>query len=151
MSQPILPLDGACRCGTVRIRVTAAPIMTSACHCRGCQRMSSSAFSLTAMVPGNALEVTQGTPVECGTHGPDQDHMACPDCMSWMFTRITGIDAFVNVRPTMFEDVSWFVPYIETMTSAKLPWVTTPAVHSYAEWPPMEQLQELMTEYAARA
>lgn len=30
-----------------------APILTMACHCRGCQRMSASAFSLTAMFPNS--------------------------------------------------------------------------------------------------
>ncbi|MGP6087630.1 GFA family protein [Antarctobacter jejuensis] len=150
MPAPALPLDGSCRCGRVRIRITKPPLMTAACHCRGCQKMSSSAFSLTAMIPKSGLDVTQGEPVECGTHGPDQDHMACPYCMSWMFTRITGVDTFVNVRPTMFDDTSWFVPFIETMTSARLPWVTTPAKHRYEEWPPMDNFQALIAEYAAQ-
>ncbi|WP_421905625.1 GFA family protein [Mameliella sp.] len=150
MPMPPLPLDGSCRCGQVHIRISKPPLMTAACHCRGCQRMSSSAFSLTVMVPADGLEVTRGTPVECGTHGPDQDHMACPHCMSWMFTRITGIDAFVNVRPTMFDDTGWFSPFIETMTSARLPWAKTPAQHSYEEWPPMDQFEELVAEYRAQ-
>ncbi|MBV7394992.1 GFA family protein [Mameliella sediminis] len=151
MPTPPLPLNGSCRCGRTHIRITKPPLMTAACHCRGCQKMSSSAYSLTVLVPLDGFEVTQGEPVECGTHGPDQDHMACPHCMSWMFTRITGVDAFLNVRPTMFDETSWFVPYIETMTSAKLPWVTTPARHSYSEWPPMDRFEELMAEYMAQA
>ncbi len=150
MTAPALPLDGSCRCGKVQIRITLSPLMTAACHCRGCQKMSSSAFSLTAMVPQGGLEITKGEPVECGTHGPDQDHMACPDCMTWMFTRITGVDAFVNVRPTMFDDTSWFTPFIETMTSTKLPWAMTPARHSFDTWPPMEDYEALMAEYAAQ-
>ncbi|WP_323767287.1 GFA family protein [Antarctobacter sp.] len=150
MPAPSLPLNGSCRCGRVHIRITAAPLMTAACHCRGCQKMSSSAFSLTAMVPAGALEVTQGEPVVCGTHGPDQDHMACPYCMTWMFTRITGFDGFVNVRPTMFDNTAWYVPFIETMTSAKFPWVDIPVQHSYPEWPPMDQFEGLMAEYAAQ-
>ena len=41
-------------------------------------------------------------------------------------------------------------PFIETMTSEKLDWATTPAVHSYPAFPPMEDFQSLMTEYAGR-
>ncbi|ASP20142.1 glutathione-dependent formaldehyde-activating enzyme [Antarctobacter heliothermus] len=150
MSAPTLPLTGSCRCGRVHICITAPPLMTSVCHCRGCQKMSSSAFSLTVMVPSGALEVTQGEPVVCGTHGPDQDHMACPYCMTWMFTRITAYDDFVNVRPTMFDDTTWFKPFIETMTREKLPWVHVPVEHSYEAWPPMDQFETLVAAYATR-
>ncbi|HYI01679.1 serine hydrolase domain-containing protein [Hyalangium sp.] len=41
-----------------------------------------------------------------------------------MFTRPEGMDAFVNLRPSMLDDRSWFVPYIETYTVEKLPWAT---------------------------
>jgi hypothetical protein len=102
--------------------------MTAACHCTGCQRMSASAYSLTAMVPSTGFEVTSGGPVIGGLHGAIR-HFFCPHCMTWMFTRPNGFEQFVNVRPTMLKDSSWFVPFIETYTSEKLPWVTVPAVH----------------------
>jgi hypothetical protein len=55
---------------------------------------------------------------------------------------------FVNLRPTMLDDVAWFSPFIETMTSEKLPWATTPAVHSFARFPPFERYEGLVKEYA---
>ena len=67
-----------------------------------------------------------------------------------MFTRIDGVDDFVNVRPTMFEDTSWFSPFIETMTKEKLAWATAPAGHSFKEFPPMAEYQGLMAEFAAK-
>ena len=68
--------------------------------------------------------------------------------MTWMYTRLEGIDDFVNVRPTMLVDTSWFSPFIETMTKEKLSWATTPAIHSYSEFPPMTEYQSLMAEFA---
>ena len=65
-----LPWEGGCRCGRVRLRVTEPPLLASACHCTGCQRMSSSAFSLTLTVPSGGFEVTAGEPVVGGLHGP---------------------------------------------------------------------------------
>ena len=50
-----LPATGSCRCGRIQIRLTKPPIVTAACHCRGCQKMSASAFSLTAIVPADGL------------------------------------------------------------------------------------------------
>ena len=63
MPEMSLPMEGSCRCGKVRIRVTAKPMMTAACHCVGCQKMAASAYSLTAMFPVAAFEVIDGEPV----------------------------------------------------------------------------------------
>jgi len=108
--------------------------------------MSASAFSLSAAFPSGGLEVIRGEPVLGGLRNPELRHFFCPACMSWMFTRFAP--EFVNVRATMLDDVSWFSPYIDTWTKTKLPWVTTPAVHSYPEFPPMEDFTVLMAEFA---
>jgi hypothetical protein len=144
-----LPMTGSCRCGQVTFAISAPPLMTAACHCTGCQRMSSSAFSLTAMVPVESFAAVKGETVIGGLRGPQLRHHFCPACMSWMFTRIAGIDAFLNVRPTLLDDPSWFVPFIETMTKEKLPWAETPARHRFEGFPAMEDLPRLMAEFAA--
>ncbi len=90
-----------------------------------------------------------GRPVKGGAKGPQLDHYFCPDCMTWMFTRIVGIDRFVNVRPTLFEDPRWSLPFIETMTQAKLPWVTTPARHSFEAFPDEDSFPAQMSAFAA--
>ncbi|MBD9373220.1 GFA family protein [Rhizobium sp. ARZ01] len=143
-----LPLDGACRCGRVKIRISASPLLTMACHCRGCQRMSSSAYSLTAAIPAEGFAVTEGEPVIAGAN-KEAGHHFCPDCMTWMFTRTPGLDFFVGVRPTMLEDTGWYSPFIETCTNAKLPWAKTPAAHSYDTFPAMEEFDGLIAAYAA--
>jgi len=146
MSKLVLPAQGSCRCGEVQIQISAQPILTMACHCRGCQRMSASAFSLSAAIPTNGFEVLRGEPAIGGLRNPDLRHFFCPQCMSWMFTRF--LPEFVNVRVTMLNDASWFAPFIETRTSAKLPWVSTPAIHSYSGFPPMEEYTKLTAEFS---
>lgn len=144
------PLSGSCRCGRTEIEISAAPIITAACHCEGCRKMSSSAFSLTAMVPAQAFRVTKGEPVKGGAKGPELDHHFCPDCMTWMFTRITGLEAFVNVRPTMFDAPRLSRPFMETMTSEKLGWVSLPVERSYEGFPRPEDFPDLMQAFAER-
>jgi hypothetical protein len=146
MSRLELPSNGQCRCGEVQIRITGQPILTMACHCKGCQRMSASAFSLSAAIPTKGFEVTRGEPVLGGLRNPELQHFFCPQCMTWMFTRF--LPEFVNVRATMLEDVSWFAPFMETWTKTKMPWVTTPAIHSYPEFPPMEDYTKLTAEFS---
>lgn len=139
--------EGGCRCGAVRLRISAPPLLTMACHCTGCQKMSSSAYSLSAAIPSPAFEVTKGEPVIGGLHGASK-HYFCGHCMTWMFTRPEGIDFFVNLRPTMLDEPSWFAPYMETWTSEKLSWATTPAVRSFATLPPMDAYEDMIAGYA---
>lgn len=144
-----LPMTGRCRCGEVKFEITIEPMMTAACHCTGCQRMSGSAYSLTAMIPVDGFSVTEGDTVVGGLKGPQLHHHFCPSCMTWMFTRIEGVEAFVNVRPTLLEDPRWFSPFIETMTAEKLDWAITPARHRFEGFPTMEELPDLLAEFAA--
>jgi hypothetical protein len=142
-----LPIDGRCRCDRLRVRLTEAPIMTAACHCFGCQRMSSSAFSLTAMCIASAFAVTKGEPVIGGLHGNDLHHFFCGYCMTWIFSRPAPLPHVVNVRPTMFDDHAWFAPFIETYTKARLHWAHTGALRSFLEFPPMDAFGMLLQEY----
>ncbi|MDX0425297.1 GFA family protein [Sinorhizobium medicae] len=147
MSAGELPWHGGCRCGQVRIKVNARPLVTMACHCTGCQRMTSSAFSLSIAIPSEGFEVTSGEPVIGGLHGATR-HYFCPHCMSWMFTRPEGMDWFVNLRATLLDDASWYRPFIETWTCEKLPWANTSAIHSYKALPPLEDFEQLLADYA---
>lgn len=141
------PQSGRCRCSATRFEVAAPPVLTAACHCRGCQRMSSSAYSLTAMFPADSFRVTFGEPVRGGQKGEELSHYCCPECMSWMFTRIAAVPQYVNVRPMLLEDPSWFRPFIETMTEARLPWAEVPAECSYETFPDMVEFGRLLEQF----
>ena len=150
MAELTLPAEGGCRCGALRFRVSAAPMSTAVCHCTGCQRMSGGAFSTTAMVPADGFEVIAGSPVLGGLKRPDSHHQHCPDCHAWVFTTFGPELPFVNVRAVMFDDTSWFEPFVETYLSEKLPWVEVRAVHGFDRFPPPERYSELLAEYAER-
>jgi hypothetical protein len=143
-----LPWEGGCRCGQVRFRISAPPLLTGACHCIGCQRMTGGAFSLAVVVSDKAFEVTKGEPVIGGLHG-EVPHYFCPYCMSWMFTRVPGAP-MINVRATRLDDTTGFEPFVETYTSEKLPWAKTPAVHAFDTFPEPEAWPGLMEAYAGR-
>ncbi|MFL6856635.1 MAG: GFA family protein [Allosphingosinicella sp.] len=144
-----LPWQGGCRCGQVRVRVTKPPLLTGACHCSGCQRMSASAFSLTATLPADGFEVIEGEPAMGGLHGSVSHHYHCPHCLSWLFTRAEGFDWFVNLRAPVLDDHGWFEPFVELWTREKLSWAETGAAHSYEADPPMADWETLMEAYAA--
>lgn len=141
-----LPWSGGCRCGAVRVSVTGPPLLASACHCTGCQKMSASAFSLTLTLPSDGLQLVKGVPVLGGLS--HDMHYFCPGCMSWMFTRPPGLSEIVNLRATMLDDPGWFQPYVELFTREKLPWAETGAPHSYEGVPAFAEFERLAREFA---
>jgi hypothetical protein len=143
-----LPWQGGCRCGRLRVEVSAPPLMSAACHCTGCQKMSASAFSLTLTLPAAGFRVTAGEPVIGGLHGATR-HFFCPHCLAWVFTRPEGLDDIVNLRATMLDAAGWVVPFVEFWTSERLPWARTPAAHSYPTEPEFEAFPALIAEFAA--
>jgi len=146
----VLPAEGGCRCGRVRFRVSAPPLLAGVCHCRGCQRMSASAFSTTIAVPEAGFAVIAGDTVIGGIHGDEAEHHHCEWCKSWLFTRPGQVDAgFVNVRPVMLDDARWFVPWLEMQTDDQLPWAQTGAKRSFARFPPLEEYPALIAAYQA--
>ena len=141
------PVEGACICGQCRVRISMAPIITLACHCRGCQKLSASAFSLTAMVPAAGFEVLAGETRIGALHGANP-YVYCANCLNWLYTELMSAP-FVNVRPGLFNVPAWSVPFIESYVSEKLPWATTPAKHSFPKFPDPQQYGPLMAEFAA--
>jgi hypothetical protein len=147
MSDWKLPWDGGCMCGEIRFRVTAPPMLTGACHCTGCQRLTASAYSLTVSVPSEGFAITSGEPVIGALHGPHR-HLYCPRCKNWMFTRPHGLDFLVNIRATMLDEHHWYVPFVEVNTAEKLPWATTSARHSFATQPDRDGYMALVEAFA---
>ncbi|WP_157215670.1 GFA family protein [Flavisphingomonas formosensis] len=147
---PTLPAEGGCRCGAIRVRISAPPLLTAACHCTGCQRMTASAFSITVTVPTQGFELLQGEPVIGGLHGEQIHHFHCDYCKSWVFTRVEPDMGFVNVRATMLDDASWFEPFAEFWTSEKLAWANLPVVHSFETQPAIEEFGPLVADYMGR-
>jgi hypothetical protein len=149
MRHPHLPAEGGCRCGAIRLRITAAPLCTAACHCKGCQRMTASAYSLSALVPAEGFEVTKGEPVLGGLKQGGIHHFTCPDCASWLFTRWDGMEDLLNLRATMLDDTSWFAPFFETYTSEKLVFAETGAAMSFDRFPDAGEFPHILGAYAA--
>ena len=145
-----LPAEGGCRCSRLRFRISKPALLTMVCHCRGCQRMSASAFSTSIAVPTDGFAVIAGEPVIGGLHGPEARHHHCDHCKSWVFTRVEPELGFVNGRATLLDDAGWFVPFVETCTSEALPWVRTPARYRFERFPEMSEYGPIVQEFAAR-
>jgi hypothetical protein len=149
MSADGLPADGGCICGQVRFRVSAEPLLTMTCHCRGCQKLTSSAFSLSAMFASDSFEVVAGEPVLGGLHREEVGQYYCPNCKGWLFTRPRQAAWMVNVRTTLLDEPRWTTPYVDMYVSEKVDWVTTPAARSFPQFPELDAFRDLVAAYQA--
>ena len=112
--------------------------------------MTASAFSLSEMYAAKGFFVTSGEPVRGGMKA-DPHHYVCPECSSWVFTRLSSpIGEFVNVRVTMFNESDPAAPFMETCTDEKLAWVQTGASHSFPSFPSRDTFGSLIAEFMER-
>jgi hypothetical protein len=142
-----LPWSASCMCGRVRMRISEAPLISMACHCRGCQRLTSGPYSLTLMLPKSGFRVEGETEIGA-LHKPDMQHHFCAHCKNWVYSDGERIPGLVNFRSTMLDDASWVMPFVESNVAERLPGVVSGAKHSYAEFPPPEDYQKLMEGFA---
>jgi hypothetical protein len=134
----------------VRFEAAGPPLLTLACHCTGCQKMTASAFGLTDTYPKQAFRLTQGDVVVGGLHGATR-HQFCDHCKSWLYTEPEGLDDVVNVRSTLFDEPDQQPPFVEIFAAEGLPWARTRAAHRYETLPAMEEWPQLIQQFAERS
>ena len=147
MSDWKLPWSASCMCGRVQMHITEAPLISMACHCQGCQRLTSGPYSLTLMLPKSGFAIEGETEIGA-LHKADMQHHFCAFCKNWVYSDGERIPGLVNFRSTMLEDASWVAPFVESNVASRLPGVVSGAKHSYTEFPPPEDYQVLMDGFA---
>ncbi len=95
-------IEGGCRCGRVRYRVTLDKLPNVyACHCLDCQTWSGSAFSLQFFHQENRFVVT-GEPalyeLTSQTSGRTSRQYACPVCFTRIYNKNSSRPGFVTIR-----------------------------------------------------
>lgn len=120
-----LPLKGTCQCGRVRYEVTQQPLVTAACHCRDCQKLSSSAFSITMVIRADAFRLLSGDlgaferPTDAG--GTTVCYF-CPTCSNRVYHVDPQRPAFYRLKPGGLDDTSQIAPEAHLWTSRAQPW-----------------------------
>lgn len=125
-------------------------MLTLACHCRDCQKLCASAYSLTTMFPSDGFSCS-GDLIKGGLGSDGVTHYFCKSCLNFIYSQITGAEQRINLRTSVLDEAAHFEPFVEVMTAEKLPWVHVPAAHSFSRYPASrEELQSLMDGYASQ-
>jgi hypothetical protein len=124
-----LPQTGGCLCGKIRYEITEAPQLVYTCHCRDCQRLTSSAFSMAIVVNDAAFRLTGIEPrliQAIADSGRIKTRWVCPECGCWICGASTSDDGLRLVRTGTLDDTSWLRPTVHFWTRSRQPWVALP-------------------------
>jgi hypothetical protein len=122
------PIKGSCQCGGVKYRLLEAPLMVVACHCKECQKLSTSAFSITAMVNASSLEF-EGEMAEWSRpadSGNISSAKFCPGCGNRIYHFNPDEPDMIKLKPSNLSDTSIINPTAHVWVSEKQDWYDIP-------------------------
>lgn len=131
-----LPLEGGCRCGAIRYRITGAPAFPFACHCTDCRQLTAGAFSIGLAVPEAGFAVVDGEPrswTKIADSGKPSHQYWCAVCHGWTHTVAEGSPGVVVVRASTLDDSDWVRPVGQIFLRSAYPWAKLPVALNYEE------------------
>src|SRR3954470_9325939 len=113
---------GGCLCGDIRYHLTAAPVLTSYCHCRACRLAPGAPAAAWVILPIGGLMFDRGTPVAF-TSSPGRLRTFCGRCgTSLTYERVDRPDS-LDVHTATLDDPSAFPPTREIWLEEKIAWM----------------------------
>ena len=129
MDNIIYPIEGACQCGAVTYTLLEPPLMVVACHCRECQKLSTSAFSITALVKADSI-VFRGQMKEWSRKADSGNISAakfCPTCGNRLYHFNPQDSSTLKLKPSTLADTRLINPSMHIWISEKQDWYQIPA------------------------
>jgi hypothetical protein len=123
-------LSGGCACEAIRYKLTAAPLIVHACHCRDCQRLTGSAFVINLWMERESVVATGAMPASfelAGGTGKPHEVCFCGKCGVYVWSRYHGAPGdFLFVRGGTLDNPQAAKPDVHIFTRSKLPWLELP-------------------------
>lgn len=124
------PITGACQCGQLTYQLFAKPKIVLACHCTECQKLSTSPFSVTAVVDSSAIEFTGELAQwsRSADSGNKNNAAFCPTCGNRVYhynpDDLSTIK--LKLKPVNLHDSTIFSPTAHVWVCEKLSWYQIP-------------------------
>ncbi|OOF23265.1 hypothetical protein BZJ19_13565 [Salinivibrio proteolyticus] len=122
------PITGECQCGGVRYQLLSAPLMVVACHCKACQKLSTSAFSITAVVRADSVKF-EGEMAEwrrLSDSGNVNGAKFCPTCGNRIYHFNPDEPDKIKLKPSTLSDTRLIQPTAHVWVSEKQEWFQIP-------------------------
>jgi hypothetical protein len=122
-----LPATGSCQCGNVTYEVTGEPLAVVACHCADCQKLSTSAFSVSMILKRSGFNVLSGELKRWDrptASGGVAICWFCPDCGNRIYHESPDTPDIVRLKPGTLDDTSVLAPQAHVWTCREQPWLS---------------------------
>ncbi|WP_111978664.1 GFA family protein [Algibacillus agarilyticus] len=124
------PIQATCQCGQVSYQLNAAPLKVLACHCTECQKLSTSAYSITALVATKDIEFSGEMKEWSRIADSGKNNIAkfCPYCGNRIYHYSQPDDAFIKLKlkPVEPRAAVLFEPNVHVWVGSKQSWFTLP-------------------------
>jgi len=122
------PIKGSCQCGQVSYELLEEPSMVVACHCKECQKLSTSAFSITAMVSADSVKFNGVMSVWSRTCDSGNISAAkfCPSCGNRLYHFNPEVPEQLKLKPSNLSDTRIIKPVAHVWVSEKQDWYQIP-------------------------
>lgn len=129
-------------CGAFRYRCTKAPIWSSNCHCKACQKLTGSSFSTAFTVKTNGFEVLSGDALlfdRKAESGGTVTTTRCAACGTWVLAKRATNPDLTSVLASTLDDVADFVLISNVYVTEAAPWtVLDPSLTQFQKMPEAE-------------
>lgn len=122
-----MKIDGSCHCGGIAFEAEIDPEQVGVCHCTDCQKLSGSAFRVTAMCPQSSFRFVRGKPreyVKTADSGNARIQAFCGACGTPIYTTSTKTsDRTIGIRLGVINQRSALVPRRQFWHRSALSWL----------------------------
>jgi hypothetical protein len=131
-------LRGGCSCGEIRYLVTRPFLTVYICHCHRCQKRTGSAFSMSAVIAAEGLQIVAGELIATARRldgGATNLSWVCPTCYTRTHTHREG-SRTINLRVGTLDETDKIAPVAQIWTESAQPWaVVADDILSYPQQP----------------
>ena len=122
------PIQGSCQCGQVTYKLLSEPLMVVACHCKECQKFSTSAFSITALVNADTVEFNGEMKewIRVAESGNVNGAKFCPTCGNRIYHFNPAEPDKIKLKPSNLSDTGIIHPVAHVWVSEKQDWYVIP-------------------------
>jgi hypothetical protein len=122
----VMKVSGRCHCGGIAFEADVDPATVGVCHCTDCQRLSGSAFRVSAPAPAATFKATGATPtvyIKVADSGARRAHAFCPTCGSPIYATAAGPNPQTySLRVGTLNERAELPPRRQIWCASGLPW-----------------------------
>jgi hypothetical protein len=124
MSGPSVEITGGCRCGAVRYRATAEPLMTSVCWCRDCQYLGAGSGTVNVVFPKASVAISGAVSdyTSQADSGTLMHRRFCPACGTPLFSEAESRPHLIIARAGTRDGPNRIAPMATIWTASAPTW-----------------------------